>query len=78
MAAPMAVDQAHPAPSWDDEGGLLSPAVVIPRLPSKPSKSPGKKLLSIGLSTAKPTRMSGATLGCLRGSLHNNWHTLHQ
>ena len=76
MAAPMAVDQACLAPSRGDEGGLLSPAAAIPRLPSNPSKSPGKKLLSIGLSTAKPTRMSGATLGCRRGSLRNNWHTL--
>ena len=68
----------RPRPSWDDEGGLLSLAAVIPRLPSNPSKSPGKKLLLIGLSAAKPTKMSGATSGCLRGSLHNNWRTLPQ
>ena len=76
MAVPTAVDQACPAPSWDDEGELLSPAVAIPRLPSKPSKSPGKKSLLIGLSDAKPNRTSGATSGCLRGSLRNSWHTL--
>ena len=76
IALPMAVDQAHLAPSQDDEGGLLSPVAAIPRLPSNPSKSPGKKLLSWGLSAAKPTRTSGATSGCLRDSLHNNWRIL--
>ena len=78
MALPTAVDQACLAPSWDDEGGLLSPAAVMPRLPSNPSKSPGKKLLSRGPSAAKPTRTSGATSGCLRGPLHSNWHILPQ
>ena len=76
MASPTSVDQAHLVPSWDDEGGLLSLVAVIPRLPSNPSKSPGKKLLSRGLSAAKPTRTSGATSGCLRGPLHSNWHIL--
>ena len=76
MASPTAVDQAHLAPSWDDEGGLLPPVAVIPRLLSNPSKSPGKKLLSRGLSAAKHTRMSGATSRCLRGPLHSNWRIL--
>ena len=60
-ASPTAVDQAHLAPSWDDEGGSLSLVAVIPRLPNNPSKTPGKKLLSRGLSAAKPTRTCGAT-----------------
>ena len=66
---------------WPPHGMMredYSLAAVIPRLPSNPSKSPGKKLLSRGLSTAKPTRMSGATSACLRGSLHNNWRILPQ
>ena len=72
IASHMAVDQAHLAPSRDDMGGLPSPDVVMPRFPNNPSKGPGKKLLSRGLSTAKPSRMSGMTSGCLRGSLHSN------
>ena len=76
MASPTAVDQAHLAPSWDDKGGLLSLAAAMPRLPSNPSKSPGKKLLSRGLSAANPTRTSGATSGCLRGPLRSSSHIL--
>ena len=78
MAAPTAVDQARLVPSRDDEGELLSPVAAILRLPSRPSKSPGKKSLLIGFSDAKPTRTSGATSGCLRGSLRNSWRTLPQ
>ena len=78
MASPTAVNQARLAPSRDDEGGLLSPAAVMPRLPSNPSKSPGNKLLSRGLSAAKPTRTNGATSGCLRGPLRSNWRILPQ
>ena len=78
MASPTAVDQACSAPSREDEGELLPPAVVMFRFPSNPSKSPGKKLLSRGLSTAKPTRTSGAASGCLRGSLCSNWCILPQ
>ena len=73
MASPTAVDQTRLAPSRDDEGGLLSLVAAIPRLPSNPSNSPGKKLLSRDLSAANPTRMSGATSGCLRGPLCSSW-----
>ena len=58
IASHTAVDQACLAPSRDDVGGLPSPDAEMPRLPNSPSKSPGKKLLSRGLSTAKPTKMS--------------------
>ena len=67
-----AVDHTWPAPSWEDVGGLPFPEVVMPRLPTNPSKRPGKKLLSRGLSAARPTMMSGMTSGCLRGSLRSN------
>ena len=73
MASPTAVDQVRSAPSRDDKGELLPPVVAMFRFPSNPSKSPGKKLLSRGLSAAKPTRTSGTTSGCLRGSLRSNW-----
>ena len=76
IAGCMAVDQVQPAPSRDDVGGLPSPGAAMPRLPNNPSKRPGKKLLSRGLSTARPTMMSGMTSGCLRGSLRSNSHTL--
>ena len=45
---------------------------ALPRLPNNPSKRLGKKLLSRGLSAARPTRTSRTTSGCLRGSLHSN------
>ena len=76
MASRTAEDQARQALSRDDEGGLPSPGAAMPRLPYNPSKRPRKKLLSRGLSAAMPTRMSGTTSGCLRGSLCSNWHTL--
>ena len=70
-----AVDQVWLAPSQEEMGGLPSPRAAMPRLPNNPSRRPGKKLLSMGLSAARPTMMSGATSGCLRGSLRNNSHT---
>ena len=75
IAPCMAVDHAWPAPSREETGGLLSPGAAMPRLPNNPSRRLGKKLLSMGLSAARPTRMSGATSGCLRGSLCNNSRT---
>ena len=66
------LNQAWPAPSRDHVGGLPSPEAAVPRLPNNPSKRPGKKLLSRGLSAARPTKMSGTTSGCLRGSLRSN------
>ena len=72
IASRMAEDQAWPASSWDDEGRLPSPGAAMPRLPNNTPKRPGKKLLLRGLSAAMPTRMSGTTSGCLRGSLHSN------
>ena len=53
-------------------GRITLPGAAIPRLPNNPSRRPGKKLLSMGLSAARPTMMSGATSGCLRGLLHSN------
>ena len=70
-----AVDQAQPAPSREEAGGLPSPGAAMPRLPNNPSRRLGKKLLSMGLSAARPTMMSGVTSGCLRGSLRSNSRT---
>ena len=61
--------------SREEVGGLPSPGAAMPRLPNNPSRRPGKKLLSMGLSAARPTMMSGMTSGCLRGSLHSNSRT---
>ena len=74
----MAVDQAWPAPSRKEVGGLPSPRAAMPRLPNNPSRRLGKKLLSMGLSAARPTMMSGMTSGCLRGLLCSNSRTLPQ
>ena len=72
----MAEDQRWPAPSRDDVGGLPFPGASMPSLPNNSSKRPGKKLLSRGRSAAIPTRTSGMTSGCLRGSLCSNQRTL--
>ena len=78
IASHMAVDQAWPAPSREEVGGLSSPGAAMPSLPNNPSRRPEKKLLSMGLSAARPTMMSGMTSGCLRGSLRSNSCTLLQ
>ena len=78
IALHTAVDQAWPAPSREEVGGLPSPGAAMPRLPNNPSRRPGKKLLLMGLSAARPTMMSGMTSGCLRGSLRSNSRTLPQ
>ena len=72
IAPHTAVDLAQPAPSGEETGGLPSPGAARPRLPNNPSRRPGKKLLSMGLSAARPTMAGGATSGCLRGLLRNN------
>ena len=75
IASHTAVDQAWPVPSREEAGGLPSLGAAMPRLPNNPSRRPGKKLLSMGLSAARPTMMSGMTSGCLRGLLHSNSRT---
>ena len=76
IASCMAVDQVQPVPSREEVGGLPSPGAAMPRLPNNPSRRPGKKLLLMGLSAARPTMTSGMTSGCLRGSLRSNSRTL--
>ena len=76
IASRTAVDQVQPAPSPEEVGGLPSLGAAMPRLSNNPSRRLGKKLLSMGLSAARPTMMSGTTSGCLRGLLRSNSHTL--